>query len=37
MSRLRLTDRGVYVLSLLSALAALVLGAKGIEWGGPKW
>lgn len=31
-SRLRLTDRGVYVLSLLSALAALVLGARWIQW-----
>jgi hypothetical protein len=36
-SPLRLTARGVYVLSLLSALAALVLGAKGIDWTGAKW
>ena len=32
MTRLRLTDRGVYVMSLLSALAALVLGARWIQW-----
>ena len=33
---IRLTDRGVVVLSLLSAFAALVLGAKGIDWT-PEW